>query len=154
MLEHLKTHLEALSASNWEDYRAGLAPEAAYEECATMQRVEGADAYVTLVQAWKRAFPDLAATLVNGFTADDTVIAEVEWRGTHRGPFEGPLGTIAPTNRSGTVKAVMISRVKDGKIVETRHYFDLLTLLRQLGIAPMAGGPTLPARPEAQPQKH
>ena len=51
------------------------------------------------------------------------------------------------TNRKVTVQAVLIHRIENGKIVETRHFFDLRTVMRQLGLtAPM---PT--ARPEAQP---
>jgi len=67
------------------------------------------------------------------------VMAEVEWEGTHTGPFDGPFGTIAATNKRGRVQAVLLFTLKDGKIVENRHYFDLLTVMSQLGIAPMAG---------------
>jgi len=41
--------------ADWERFRGLLAPDAVYAETGTGRRVEGADAYVALVQGWKRA---------------------------------------------------------------------------------------------------
>lgn len=156
MLELMKKHLAAYSAGNWDEYKADLATDVIYEEMATQQRVQGADEYIKFVQRWKRAFPDLTATVTGGFEAGDSAVAEIEWEGTQTAAFEGPFGTIQPTNKRGKVKAVIVAKTKDGKVVETRHYFDLLTILMQLGLAPMAGvGAPAAAKPaEAPPARH
>ena len=154
MLDLIKRHLAALSATNWDEYKASLAPDAVYEEHASMQRAKGADAYLKVIQAWKRGFPDLEAHFLDGFASGNKVFAEVEWEGTHTGPFKGPFGELAPTNKRGTVKAALIFTITDGKISECHHYFDILTILRQMGVAPMATppGPAAKAAPPARPK--
>ncbi|MDQ3368849.1 MAG: ester cyclase [Myxococcota bacterium] len=143
MLELIKQHLAAYSTANWATYRAAFAADVVYEEMATRQRVQGVTAYLDAVQRWKRAFPDLQATLLTAVVSGDEAAVEVAWEGTHMGPFDGPLGAIAPTHQRGRVTSLIVLRVADGKIVELRHYFDLLTVLGQLGVVPMMG----PARP-------
>jgi steroid delta-isomerase-like uncharacterized protein len=149
LLELIKKHLEAFEAGNWDDYKAGLASDSIYEESATQLVAKGPDHIVNTVQRWKRAFPDLKATFVGGFESADQAVAEVEWEGTHSGPLEGAFGTMPPTNQRGRVKAVLIVRMKDGKIVENHHYFDLLTILSQIGVAPGRGAPQPAATPGA-----
>ena len=141
MLDIIKNHLAAFSASNWDEYKALLAKDAVYEEHATQQRAQGAEDFVKLIQRWKRAFPDAKANFREGFVSGDNALIEVEWEGTHTGTLEGPLGALPPTNKRGTVRAALVYSLRDGKIVGLRHYFDLLTMLRQLGVAPMVGTP-------------
>ena len=139
MLDLLKKHLANFSAAKWDDYKAALANDVTYEEAATQLRAKGPDEYVKLVQRWKRAFPDLKANVIRGFESGDKVVAELEWEGTHSGPLDGPFGTIQATNKRGRVKGVIIATIKNGKIASEHHYFDLLTVLNQIGVAPMAG---------------
>src|ERR687894_2809438 len=42
--------------------------------------------------------------------------------------------TIPPTRRRATVSGVLLTEVRDGKIVRERWYWDQLSLLDQLGI--------------------
>jgi steroid delta-isomerase-like uncharacterized protein len=154
MLDLIKKHLADFSASKWTDYKAPLAADVTYEEMATRQRVRGADEYLKAVQRWKGAFPDLRATITSGVVSGDKVVVEVEWEGTHTGPFAGPFGEIAATNKRGRVPAVMVFTVKNGKIVESHHYFDLLTVLIQIGVAPMAMTQPAPKTPGAPAPRH
>ena len=146
MLDLIKKHLADYSASKWTDYKAALAADVTYEEMSTRQPVKGPEEYVKSVQRWKTAFPDLKATVTSGAVSGDKVFVEVEWDGTHTGPFAGPFGTIPATNKRGQVKAALLFTVKNGKIIESKHYFDLLTVLIQLGIAPMAAVSQPPAK--------
>ena len=151
MEEMLRKHLAALATSDWDAYKADLAADCVYEEIASRKRVTGIDNYLAAIKVWKTAFPDLTATVKKVFESGDTIVAELEWAGTHKGPLETPFGTLPATNKFGRVGAVLISRAKDGKIAETRHYFDQLTVLAQIG-APMFGA--RPAEPSAQPVVH
>lgn len=137
----IKKHLAALSSAKWDEWKAELANDAIYEEAATHVRVKGADDYLKIVQRWKRAFPDLQATVLDSAMTGNKVFAEVEWEGTQTGPLEGPFGMIAPTHKHGVVKASMIVTVKNDKIVELHHYFDMVTMLSNLGLVPFAGLP-------------
>jgi ketosteroid isomerase-like protein len=56
--------------------------------------------------------------------------------GTNTGPLEGPMGTVQPTHRKVSSKGVQIFRIENGKIAETRLYFDLLDQMTQLGLVP------------------
>lgn len=154
MLELMNKHLALYSEGKWDEYANDLAPDATYEEIATRQLVKGREGYIELVKRWKKAFPDLTARVVNGVELGDQAIAEVEWLGTHTGPLEGPFGTIAPTNKRGTTRAVIVARSQNGKVVETRHYFDVLSLLAQLGIAPFTGAQPPAEKPAQVPTRH
>jgi len=136
MLEILKKSLEDFSAGNWDSLKASLMTDAVYEELATGTRVQGADKFIDVLQRWRRAFPDVKCTILSGFASGDHVVAEVEWQGTHTGPFEGPFGIVQATNKRGTTRAVIVAKFKDGKLVEEHHYFDMLKMLTDLGLAP------------------
>ncbi len=144
MLEIIKKHLSAFSSANWGEYRNTLAPDAVYEEVPNLERVTGIDKFVASAQRWKTAFPDLKATVTRGYSVGERVIVELEWEGTHSGPLDGPFGTLQATHRRGRVNAVVLFTVKHGKIVESRNYFDVLTMLSQLGVSPSLPGTTGP----------
>lgn len=153
MLDMIKKHLAHFEVGNWDAYKADLDPNVVYDEPATMQRATGPEEFLKAIQRWKRAFPDLKGTVVTGFVSGDQVVAEVAWEGTHTGILEGPLGTIPPTNKRGTLRSAMILTLKNGKIAEERHYFDLLTILRQLGVVPLAGVTAPGVSPTAAPPR-
>ena len=147
----IKNHLADFSASKWTEYKAALASDVVYEEVASRVRVKGADEYMKAIERWKRAFPDLKATVLSSYIAGDKVFAEIEWAGTQTGPLDGPFGPIPPTNKRGVVRAAIVATVKNDKLVEAHHYFDVLTLLTNLGIAPFAGAPAQATKPGAAP---
>lgn len=139
MQDVIRKHLNDFAAGNWNEYRAALANNVVYEEIATRQRVQGPDEYLNLVKRWKTAFPDLRANVIEVNVVGDRVIAEVEWVGTHRGQLEAPFGTIPATNKSGSIRAALVYKIENGKIREGHHYFDLFSLMMQLGLAPPIG---------------
>jgi limonene-1,2-epoxide hydrolase len=62
------------------------------------------------------------------------VAIELTWQGTQSGPVATPDGKeLAPSNKRFTVKSVEVIEIEDGKIKVLRHYFDLMTLLQQIG---------------------
>jgi steroid delta-isomerase-like uncharacterized protein len=133
-LEIGRRHLEAYNNDKWDEYKADLVENVKYEEVATRTTATGKDQYVEAVRRWKKGFPDTKAKILTQFSAGDTVISEIEWTGTHTGVFEGPFGAIQPTNKVGSVRAVLVSKFANGKIVEVRHYFDIMTILAQTGV--------------------
>lgn len=152
MQDIIKKKLADFASSKWTDIAAGLAPKFVYEDFATHERVEGGDAYVKVLQRWKKTFPDLTGKLIDAHVAGNTVIAEVEWEGTQSGPLEGPFGPIAATNKKGRTRAAVVFRFENDKLVEVRQYYDLLTILKNIGIMPALGAPpkaAASARPDA-----
>ena len=155
MLDIITKHLEDYAAGRWDQYKAVIANDAMYEEPATRFRASGADAYVKAVRRWKSSFSDLRAKVIAAFESGDRVVLEVEWEGTQDGPFESPFGTIQATNKFGTTRAALLFTMKNGKIVELHHYFDLLGVLAQLGLMPAVGAMAQPAKAApVAPTKH
>jgi len=119
---------------DWDAAKASLAPGYVYDEIATHRRVKGADEALAIWRSWAAAFPDSQGEIHNTFQSGDTVVVEVTWRGTHGGGLQTPAGTIPPTGKRIELRACQINEVKNGKVQATRHYFDMGTFLRQLGV--------------------
>jgi hypothetical protein len=74
--------------------------------------------------------------------------AEIRLTGTHTGPLESPTGEeIPPTNKRVDVKGAAFVRLNErGEIVEERRYYDVGTMLRQLGLVPEQAKETVGAQ--------
>jgi predicted ester cyclase len=79
--------------------------------------------------AFRAAFPDFRATILDQITEGDKVVTRKVFHGTHLGSFQG----IPPTQRPVEILVIDIVRVADGKIVEHWNCVDRLGLLTQLG---------------------
>jgi predicted ester cyclase len=89
-------------------------------------------------QGWKRAFPDGRGTVLAAYSDGPVAILEIQWEGTNTGPMEGPTGEeMPPSGKQARVKACQVFEVEDGRVKSTRHYFNLMTVMSQLG----AGAP-------------
>lgn len=128
--KHMRSYVEG----NWDAYKNDYDSKAEYVEMPLKLSAKGPEEIVKLVQRWKRAFPDLRGTLKNRAIADDKGFVEIEWAGTHTGPFDGPFGKVEATGKAGTVAAVIIFTLKGDKIISAHHYFDLMTVMLQVGI--------------------
>jgi steroid delta-isomerase-like uncharacterized protein len=134
MLRIAEDNLNAFNAGDWERMKATLAPDSVYDELATQRRVEGADKIIEVNQSWKQAFPDAHGTLTSSQAAGNVVIQEITWAGTNRGPMETPTGMMPATGRPVSIRAAMISTFDGDRIKETHHYFDMMSMLDQLGV--------------------
>lgn len=90
-------------------------------------------------EAFLPAFPDIHFDVIRTIANGDCVVTHWTATGTHSGPLATMSGqTIPPTNRRGTVRGVLITEIKDGKIASERTYWDQVSLLTQLGLMPGA----------------
>jgi steroid delta-isomerase-like uncharacterized protein len=134
IIDAAKAPLLTFNEKNWEAVRASISPDFVYEEVATNRKVQGVDQVLPLWQGWATAFPDAKATFHREHLSEDSVVFEVSWRGTHKGPLQTPNGPIAATGNRIDVPACMVIEVLRDKAVAQRHYFDMGTMLRQLGV--------------------
>ena len=125
--------VEAFNADDWNQFRALHADDVVEEELATQRRIEGIDALLESNQGWKRAFPDARGEVTNAVESGDTAVLEITWSGTQSGPLEMPDGELQASNKRVEVRACQLFRVEGDRIVESRHYFDMTTLLQQVG---------------------
>jgi steroid delta-isomerase-like uncharacterized protein len=129
-----REEIEAFNEGDWERLASALASDCVHEEMSTGRRVEGADQIVELNRGWKDAFPDARGTVTDAFACGDRVALCITWEGTQSGALPLPNGGEIPaTNRQVTVYGCQVFQVADGKISESRHYFDMLGMLEQLG---------------------
>jgi steroid delta-isomerase-like uncharacterized protein len=56
-------------------------------------------------------------------------VAEITWRGTHRGPLMGQ----PPTGKAVTVRAVVVLETNGSQITRATHYIDVAGMMAQLG---------------------
>jgi steroid delta-isomerase-like uncharacterized protein len=85
-----------------------------------------------ILRGMRSAFPDLHFTVEEHITEGDKVLTRFEWTGTHQGAFIG----IPPTGRPAKVWGMVIDRLEDGRIKDTRILRDMLGLMIQLGAFP------------------
>jgi len=103
----------------------------------TPQGMKGRDAIRKWHEMLVKASTDTDCRVVSITSKGDTAAAEWVVTGIHSGPFEMPMGTIAPTNRRITFRGATFYRFnREGLIAEHRDYFDLAGLLQQLGVKP------------------
>jgi steroid delta-isomerase-like uncharacterized protein len=129
-------NVEAWSKGDWSLLRAPFLSDVLYSEIGTQRVFRGVDELVGSYKSWKETAPDGIGRVTNALVSGDTVILEVIWSGTQTGPLVGPGGTIPATGKAWSVPACQVMVFKNGKIAEFRHYFDMLTMLQQLGISP------------------
>ena len=58
------------------------------------------------------------------------------WKGTHTGPLATPQGTLPASGKRQKTPAAFFFTFEGDKIKESRHYFDSMTLLKQIGAQP------------------
>jgi steroid delta-isomerase-like uncharacterized protein len=78
------------------------------------------------------AFPDLRVSQADSVTEGDKIAFRWMMSGTH----EGELMGVAPTGERVAVMGIDIVRVAQGKILDYWGEFDVMSMLRQLGITP------------------
>jgi steroid delta-isomerase-like uncharacterized protein len=92
----------------------------------------GLDGLKDILRAMRAGFPDIVFAIQEQISEGDKVASRFEWTGTHRGEFLG----IPATGRPVRVWGVVIDRLEDGRIKETRIIMDTLGMMGQLGVLP------------------
>jgi steroid delta-isomerase-like uncharacterized protein len=129
-------NIEAFNTADWNRLKTPLADSVVLDEVGTGRRITGHDAITRLYREWKEAFPDCKGAITNTFASGNSVAIEVTWKGTHTGPLVTPKGTIPASGKPFNVKAAQVVTFRDDRVQEIRHYFDMVTLLTQLGAMP------------------
>jgi steroid delta-isomerase-like uncharacterized protein len=136
MVKLAREQVDAFNRSDWEQVRSGLAPDCRYDELGTERKVEGSEKVVELFQGWKLAFPDAVGTVTSAVASGDRAALEVTWNGTHTGPLATAAGTIAASGKRQETPAAYFFTFDGNRIKDSRHYFDSMTLLKQIGAQP------------------
>ncbi|MGA9584723.1 MAG: ester cyclase [Terracidiphilus sp.] len=82
-----------------------------------------------VLRGMRHAFPDLYFGIEEQMAEGDKVLTRFEWIGTHRNEFLG----VPATGRPVKVWGMVIDRLQDGRIKETRILMDIFGLMMQVG---------------------
>jgi steroid delta-isomerase-like uncharacterized protein len=142
MVREIKSHLEAESTQNLSALLAGMT-EDCYNLvlCDPSPLYRGPDAVARRYRGLWAALPDLQVRLRRIVAIEgDLAVTEHTLSGTHSGPLFG----IAPTGRLVQVETVVIWEFAGERIRGEAVYFDLATMLRQVGALTLPGAAAAP----------
>ena len=128
-----KEQVLAYNAKDWDRARAALAPEVVYEEVGTHRKIKGVDDVLTAWKGWATAIPDSRASFQSEMVSGNTAVLEITWTGIHSGPLQTPNGEIPATGKKIELRAIQVVDVADDRVKSVRQYFDMGTLLQQIG---------------------
>ena len=92
----------------------------------------GIEGLKDVLRGMRAGFPDIHFAIEEQIAEGDKVLSRFEWTGTHRGEFLG----VPATGRPVKVWGMVVDRLVDGRIKETRIIMDTLGLMMQLGAIP------------------
>jgi steroid delta-isomerase-like uncharacterized protein len=127
----VREHMESENVHDF-DTTIGTFSHPRYEITPTGDTYDGEEEVRRYFAESRAAFPDQRNELISLRHADDAVIVEFDLLGTHRGTLRG----IPPTGRRFRCRVTAFFIFDAERIVCERVYFDQLTILRQLGLAP------------------
>jgi steroid delta-isomerase-like uncharacterized protein len=116
-------NIEAAAQYVWEDV---------VEQVPLPGQGPGLEGLKDILRAMRTGFPDIVFSIQEQIAEHDKVVSRFEWTGTHNGEFLG----IAATGRPVRVWGIVIDRLEDGRIKETRILMDTLGMMAQLGVFP------------------
>jgi len=96
---------------------------------------QGREGLKEVIAMMRTAFPDIHWVADETIAAGEKVVTRFTWTGTHRGPFLG----IPATGKHITVKGVVIDRISNGRMADSRILMDSLGMMQQLGVIPTPG---------------
>lgn len=111
-----------------------------WTNAATGETFHGPEGWKQFELGWANAFPDAATEITGLYTGEDFAVIEFVGRGTHEGVLKSPAGEIPATGRRIEVSFCEVYRIRDGKLAGGAIYFDLVTMMAQLGLMPAPEG--------------
>ena len=96
--------------------------------------MRGPSGFKPFLEQLRSAFPDIHITVEDTVAAGDKVAVRWVATMTHKGEMLG----VAATAKQATVTGISIVRIADGKIAEGWNNWDLMGLMQQIGMVPVA----------------
>ena len=138
-LELMKTLDDAWNSQNWEVFRKRHSEDTAVFWPGQSDPTKGRLNHETEAKEFFKVFPN--NHLVNNpykiaFGQDDWTCSIADFTGTMKGPMKGADGKfISATNKSFKVEFCTVAHWKNGEIVVERLFYDLVGLMKQIGLS-------------------
>jgi len=137
--ENLKTVIGMYDAFNKKDFVSGqklIDDNAQFEVVPFNMKLTGKEGYLQHTKNWATAFPDGFCDVTNISAGEDWAVGEFIGRGTQTGTLMSPDGNLMPTGKRVDIPFCEVIKLKNGKIVSLKEYFDTATMMKQLGLIP------------------
>lgn len=115
--------VDQMSALCWED--------AVGDEVADPPPAEGRDQIANSYRELFAGFPDSKAEILNIFSGQGQVLAEVRWSGTNKADFRGTPAT----GKFVDVRIAYIFKIEGGNIRRITEYYDGAAVANQMGLS-------------------
>jgi steroid delta-isomerase-like uncharacterized protein len=146
----IREHIRQESTQDLEGLLAGMTKDCICAVNISPRPFVGPKAVADRYLAQWRGFPDFKVR-VRKIVAEggNYVVTENEWRGTHRGPFFG----IPSTGKKAKVRACVLWEFRGARLRAESVYYDLATVLSQLGVLNLKNLSAAAARRKRRPAK-
>ena len=109
-----------------------FADDCLYEDLAVGVAKRGKKEVTEFIREFFAGFPDVKFEIRGCFSTNDRVCIEWVMTGTHSGDLPG----MPATGKAISIRGVNVKEIKDNKVTRHTDYYDMATLLRQLGVLP------------------
>lgn len=106
------------------------APNYKMEDPTAPITTKGPDAAIEYRKLWLKVSPDLNMKMEEQVAENDMVVTRFSCTGTHAGELMG----FPPTNRKVNAGMIVIQKLENGKIAETRLLWDTMAFFRDTGM--------------------
>ena len=104
---------------------------------ATGKVSNGIDENMADVNEWRGNFSNMRVEAVKHYEFGSTVVTEMKFEGTNDSDMHMPDGTSIPaTGKTVVMQGCQVVEFADGKMLNTRQYYDMLGMMAQLGLLP------------------
>lgn len=134
-VEVLTATIAAFNKGDLDAFADFMAKGGVYRQVGTNDVFNGPDGLKMAGAGWKMGFPGMNGQILSIIQSGDKVAATVRWTGTQTGPMGSPGSQIPPTGKAVDVQSSIMATVKAGKLTDMQNHFDMLAILKQLGVA-------------------
>ncbi|HEX4170780.1 MAG TPA: ester cyclase [Bryobacteraceae bacterium] len=99
------------------------------------ESARGSQEIARYVAEVRTGYPDFQLEIKDKVSEANRLVTHWICTGTHKGEFQG----IPATGKRIKISGLALARIENGKIAEEHVYFDRLTMMEQLGVAPEMG---------------
>ncbi len=125
----------AINAHDIDRYLEHVADNIVSSNLSMPEPTQGKEAVRQFWEGAFAAFSDYAIVVKHRTVTEDTIVTEINFGGAHDGPLHlGPDQTLPATGHKISVEGIYVNTVRDGKVVESRQYPNMLGMMSQLGL--------------------
>jgi steroid delta-isomerase-like uncharacterized protein len=129
-----QAYYEAFNAHDWDRVASYFSDRVEWANVATGETFQGHDGMMQWINGWVSAFPDAHVQVVHQVVGADAVATQFRGQGTQTAPLQTAMGEIPATGRTVDIPFCEVFQLQGGKVARVDSYFDVATMLRQLGV--------------------